>query len=811
MANAAFAIRLSVDGARQAGAELRGVPEEAAKGVKTFGDSADRAGRQSRGLRTDVSNVTPAMRSLDTAAKGVRSEFENFAGRIPIVGGALQALGPAGVAAAAGVAAITLGFTQMLQLSRQAIQQLGDLKDAAETVALGVEDFQAFRGVAVLEGIDRGAVDSMLQTLAINSARASEGFGKMHAALQKMNPELAEQLALTTTQAQRLDILAKAIQGATSYNDKLNIAVAAFGSEGAQMIRVLDESGASMDTWRDRAQAAGLIVEESLVEAVDAIGKRMDVLEARTEVAGQRLGVALAPANEAIAETQANFMLGLTEIVDGFKDFEDRTSYSLAVTRNRLLDRVKAGLVGIEPLDDFKRQIAEIEEILNRRIALAERMRMLENMALLPDSFDPMGQASMGFARQDFIVPPDPETPEQKKAREEAEKKAAEAARIRAGYEREAIQIRAELGDITGLLSARQAELNTLVEAGVGITREMADEVMARYRASLDGTAEAQARINAILDDAKTPLERVNDEIAALTAAWEASGRKLDGYGAAMAMLKTQQQDLIASTNGLGVAVNDNVAVFGELPDVIGRSNDQLGEMRRRSLEVEFGMAGIVGILDQQIETWEDAGQVGLRVLRDIAIQAMYTAAQMQNANLGSILAAGFGVFMGGWGGPTSGPGSPGYVDPAIGAYSTGQTFTGSYTQGSYWHGGGLIGDPTASLRMLPSALFDNAPRFHSGLAPDEFPAVLQRNERVLSADHNERFVRAIEGGGGGVKVNIHNYGGGEVETRERTGPGGEAEMDIFIGRKVNAHIASGQADGAMAQRYGLQRAVGGR
>lgn len=811
MANAAFAIRLSVDGARQAGAELRGVPEDAAKGVKTFGDSADRAGRQSRGLRADVSNVTPAMRSLDTAVKGVRGEFESFAGRVPIVGGALQALGPAGIAAAAGVAAITIGFTQMLQLSRQAIQQLGDLKDAADNVALGVEDFQAFRGVALLEGINAQAVDSMLSTLAINSARASEGFGKMHAALQRVNPDLAEQLALTTTQTQRLDILAKAIQGATSYNDKLNIAVAAFGSEGAQMIRVLDESGASMDTWRDRASAAGLIVEESLVNAVDEIGKRMDVLEARAEVSAQRFGIAFAPVAEKVEEAKVGFLDSATQFLDSAKALEDQTEYSLKRQRDHLAGLVATDNAFLYPIEHFKKQIAEIDLILNARLAAAERLRMLRDMALLPDSFDPSGEASMGFARQDFVVPADPETAEQKKAREDAERKAAEAARMRAGYEREAIQIRAELGDITGLLAARQAELNTLVAAGVGITREMADEVMARYRASLDGTAEAQARINAILDDAKTPLDRINDEIAALTAAWEKSGGTLKGYGAALAALKSQQQDLIASTNGLGVAVNDNVAVFGELPDVIGRSNEQLGEMRRMSLEVEFGMAGIVGILDQQIETWEDAGQVGLRVLRDIAIQAMYTAAQMQNANLGSILAAGFGVFMGGWGGPTTGPGSPGYVDPAIGAYSTGQNFTGSYTQGSYWHGGGLIGDPTASMRMLPSALFDNAPRFHSGLAPDEFPAVLQRNERVLSADHNERFVRAIEGAGGGTTVNIHNYAGGEVETRERAGPGGEAELDVFIGRKVNAHIASGQADGAMAQRYGLQRAVGGR
>lgn len=799
MANAAFAIRLSVDGARQAGAELRGVPEDAAKGVKTFGDSADRAGRQSRGLRADVTSVTPAMRSLDTAVKGVRSEFENFAGRVPIVGGALQALGPAGVAAAAGVAAITIGFTQMLQLSRQAIQQLGDLKDAADNVALGVEDFQAFRAVATLEGIDAQASESMLQTLAINSARASEGFGKMYAALQKVNPELAEQLALTTTQAQRIDILAKAVQGAASYNDKLNIAVAAFGSEGAQMIRVLDETGASMDTWRGKAQAAGLVVEKDLIDRVDAIGKRMDELSAKSEVAGQRFGAALAPAAEGLKAAEVWFLENAATFIDSAKALEDQTTHTLQQQRDYLAELVKTDNWLIYPIEHFKKQIAEIDDILARReAALRAAAGPPRGAAGLESDYLYRQRSSSG----EVPAKSPAEIAAAEKAAEEAARRAAEAARIRAGYERDAIQLRAELGDITGLLSQRQKELNDLVAAGVDITKEMADEVMARYRASLDGTAAAQARINAILDDAKTPLERVNEEIEALKAAWEKSGHSLTDYGAALAALITQKQDLIAALDGVGAGVDRNTKKLADADNAYTRHNEQLGEMRRMSLEVEFGMAGIVGILDQQIETWEDAGQIALRVLRDIAVQAMYAAAQMQNANLGSILAAGFGVFMGSGSAPTKG--------------SQPYTGSGKGISAQVRHTGGTIGDHALMTRLVPESLFDNAPRNHRGypLAADERAAILQVGEPVVSKWDANRIMSAVErgsGGGGDVKVNIYNSSGEEAETQQRRGPGGEMELDVFIGRKINRHIAAGDADGAMAQRYGLSRAVGGR
>ena len=50
----------------------------------------------------------------------------------------------------------------------------------------------------------------------------------------------------------------------------------------------------------------------------------------------------------------------------------------------------------------------------------------------------------------------------------------------------------------------------------------------------------------------------------------------------------------------------------------------------------------------------------------------------------------------------------------------------------SIFHEGGVVGQSAASRRAVPSILFAGAPRFHDGLAPDEFPAILQRGETVI-------------------------------------------------------------------------------
>lgn len=58
---------------------------------------------------------------------------------------------------------------------------------------------------------------------------------------------------------------------------------------------------------------------------------------------------------------------------------------------------------------------------------------------------------------------------------------------------------------------------------------------------------------------------------------------------------------------------------------------------------------------------------------------------------------------------------------------------------GGLFHTGGVAGVSAAPSRSVPSAWFANAARYHTGgvvgLQPDEVPAILQRNEEVLTSD----------------------------------------------------------------------------
>lgn len=60
------------------------------------------------------------------------------------------------------------------------------------------------------------------------------------------------------------------------------------------------------------------------------------------------------------------------------------------------------------------------------------------------------------------------------------------------------------------------------------------------------------------------------------------------------------------------------------------------------------------------------------------------------------------------------------------------------------------------TTRMVSPFMFAGAPRFHNGLAPDEFPAILQRGEQVTSAA-DVRAQRRGAGGGDSMQVVVNN------------------------------------------------------
>ena len=107
--------------------------------------------------------------------------------------------------------------------------------------------------------------------------------------------------------------------------------------------------------------------------------------------------------------------------------------------------------------------------------------------------------------------------------------------------------------------------------------------------------------------------------------------------------------------------------------------------------------------------------------------------------NVTGPIAKGLGDLLGGGsGGGSSGGGGglSGFFGNLFGGgSSSGSSGGGGFFSSifsSFFHQGGVVGESLATRREMPAHLFHNAPRFHSGLMPDEFPAILQKGETVI-------------------------------------------------------------------------------
>ena len=126
--------------------------------------------------------------------------------------------------------------------------------------------------------------------------------------------------------------------------------------------------------------------------------------------------------------------------------------------------------------------------------------------------------------------------------------------------------------------------------------------------------------------------------------------------------------------------------------DEIGRKTLSVGEMFKQATET--GVEGFADALSRAIVRSEDLGdalrELGLDIAQTMMKQAIITG-----------ISGGWGAIFGG-GAPVA-------------------------------HAGGTVGQTSFPTRMVDPGIFARAPWLHNGLASDEFPAILQRGERVIS------------------------------------------------------------------------------
>ena len=117
---------------------------------------------------------------------------------------------------------------------------------------------------------------------------------------------------------------------------------------------------------------------------------------------------------------------------------------------------------------------------------------------------------------------------------------------------------------------------------------------------------------------------------------------------------------------------------------------------------------------------------------------------------------------------------------------------TGDLNLAGIYHAGGIVGAGSAPTRMVPGALFADAPRYHAGgiIGPGEVPAILQQGEGVFTPQQMARLAPVGSGAGGAVVNLTVNVAGSAADGAERD-PMARRRLGEEIGAIARAQIAA--------------------
>jgi hypothetical protein len=106
------------------------------------------------------------------------------------------------------------------------------------------------------------------------------------------------------------------------------------------------------------------------------------------------------------------------------------------------------------------------------------------------------------------------------------------------------------------------------------------------------------------------------------------------------------------------------------------------------------------------------------------------------------------------------------------------------------FHGGGTVGYSPATLRSVNPMLFAGAPRLHSGLNYDEYPAILKKGESVYPVGaSNSKTI---------LNVNITNKA---PSTKVQTNTDEQGNLNIII-EQVEQSISARMSRGTGLSSY---------
>jgi hypothetical protein len=291
--------------------KLSGVASDAEKSSKRASTSLDRFfGKTDPAKAFDKIFDSTRFKILDTGAA-----------RVGLFGSALESLGPAGLAAAAGIGAVAGAFAEALS-GAKFFDELGDTADRLHVTTDALQEFQF--AIRAAGGKEEGAAEA-LEAFSANLGKAQEGLVKGQRAFLALGFTKAQIKGFTDADT-ALKAVTERIQGLPS--QQKDAIIQQLGLDG---LKPLILAGAeAMARLREEAHSAGAVIDAGIVKRAGDLNKEFERSAKVVDLQLKAAFVDLIPVLTTILGVVAKFAQVLGSAVDNLRSLENRSDSGLA-------------------------------------------------------------------------------------------------------------------------------------------------------------------------------------------------------------------------------------------------------------------------------------------------------------------------------------------------------------------------------------------------------------------------------------------------------------------------------------------------
>lgn len=636
------------------------------------------------------------------AFDNMQARFLRLSSQLGLLGSVMRGFGPTGLVLAGTLGGAALAFDLLVNRAQEFARKLGDLKDAAKTIGLTTDQLQSLRGAGKEFGATGDEIAASIGRFSIEMDQLRQGSGELLQQIRRIDPALADQLAGTKDNVTALDLYARAWSQAAEAQ-KNALAKAGFGKSGLNVGQVLGvvNDAGGLDALASKARQTGGIIQSDIIDRLDDLQKQ---LERTRNATGKNFNLLF---SENALKHDLEVAQDLEKISEILRDFKPSTAWQRFLDWiTTPTDAAQAARARVEDTIRYSRQVPVGGIIGNEPAPQPHRDATALDTGSLPTSNVPLPPARPAIP-----------TP---------------ALSPTAEYQyRQYQQLIAVLGQAitpSERLKLKQLELAAAIERG-GVSSEIASRAMAAYRLSIDQQNVAlRERLGVATQEERMAIkERELDQLVRSgTISVHDRAQALEIYRRELAEVVKYEPLRLSDTPNL-------TRLSIEARDLKASLDQQLTNALQNI------PAELISIADGSEKASDGLKNLTLAMLRAIA-QAVLMKSVV--SPLAMTISSLFGVSGGG------------AVQPA------GGTSVAAVTQ----HTGGTWGDAfPRRLMPLPRAAW--GPRLHSGLSSNEYRAVLDKSEHVLTSPTIRRTANAL---GGLAAAAVNSSGGGNVEINRR-------------------------------------------